>query len=154
MFCTKKLFWCFFSHKGNQCSVVRRHICSQLEWKRGIQPLRRSKRFPMPMLPPQKKPKSSPLWFVFSKSNIRFFTVSGKICVVSDLNHHEAGEVPHEALARDCHHRDEEWNSGKISLLWKWLCKLQIWYKLSLCWRCVFCVCWSRNAQRQYKYIT
>merc|ERR1719237_1093723 len=27
-------------------------------------------------------------------------------------NHHEVGEVPHEALSRDCHHRDEEWNSG------------------------------------------
>ena len=45
-----------------------------------------------------------------------FFTVSGKTCAVSDLNHHEVGEVPHEALSRDCHHRDEEWNSGKTKV--------------------------------------
>ena len=48
--------------------------------------------------------------------NCSNFTVSGKTCAVSDLSHHEVGEVPHEALSRDCHHRDEERNSGKTKV--------------------------------------
>ena len=60
--------------------------------------------------------------FLSGEFKLFFFTVSGKSIPVSDLSQNEVGEVPHEALARDCHHRDEERDSGKtktVHSLWK-----------------------------------
>ena len=90
-----------------------RNICSHLSGKRGIRPLRRFKRFPMPPARRKKSQNLLPCDSFSLNQTFCFFAVSGKTCAVSDLNHHEACEVPDEALSRDCHHRDEEWNSGR-----------------------------------------
>ena len=52
-------------------NVARRHLSSEFMAERGIQPLLRSKRFPMP--PPHKKSKYSPLWFVFPLIIVKLF---------------------------------------------------------------------------------
>ena len=94
-------------------SSGRRHICSRLSWGRGIHSLLRAPndfqcrcRIKRQNLLPCDS-------FSLRRIQTFFFTVSGKSFPVSDLSQNEVGEVPHEALARDCHHRDEERDSGK-----------------------------------------